>query len=237
MRTRSAAESLATMVCTVSRMIIGGSAGFITMMALPRAAPPTTSRPREVVSVNSSMFARVPGPADFEEIDATISAYFTGVTWEIAATIGIVACPPQVTMFTLFSARCSSRFTAGTTYGPIAAGVRSMSCLLKGASFAAFPRCAPALVASKTTSMSAKPSSAMRPSMPSCVVGMPRRAARASPSEAGSMPTIAPISSVSLRRITLNMRSVPMLPGPIMATRVFVMPLLLPRLPAPSRAR
>ena len=32
-----------------------------------------TSMAREVVSVNSSMLARVPGPADFEEIDATIS--------------------------------------------------------------------------------------------------------------------------------------------------------------------
>ncbi len=55
-------------------MISGGSAGFSTMIALPRVAPPTTSSPREVVTVNSSMLARVPGPADFEEIDATISA-------------------------------------------------------------------------------------------------------------------------------------------------------------------
>ena len=33
---------------------------------------------REVVSVNSSMLARVPGPADLLEIEATISAYGTG---------------------------------------------------------------------------------------------------------------------------------------------------------------
>jgi hypothetical protein len=29
---------------------------------------------REVVSVNSSMLARVPGPADFDAMEATISA-------------------------------------------------------------------------------------------------------------------------------------------------------------------
>ncbi len=46
------------------------------------------------------MFARVPGPAEREEIDATISAYATGVTDATAATIGIVACPPHVTMLT-----------------------------------------------------------------------------------------------------------------------------------------
>ena len=46
---------------------------------------------------------------------------------ETAATIGIVACPPQVTMLTFVASRCSSRLTAGTTYGPIAAGVRSIS--------------------------------------------------------------------------------------------------------------
>ena len=52
----------------------GGSAGFRTITALPRAAPPTTSNAFDVVSVNSSMFARVPGPADREAIDDTISA-------------------------------------------------------------------------------------------------------------------------------------------------------------------
>ena len=59
---------------TVSRMIIGGSAGLSTMIALPLAAPPTSSRPFAVVAVNSSMLARVPGPALFEAIEATISA-------------------------------------------------------------------------------------------------------------------------------------------------------------------
>jgi hypothetical protein len=39
--------------------------------------------------------------------------------------MGIVACPPQVTIFTLGWSRWLSRFTTGTQYGPIAAGVRS----------------------------------------------------------------------------------------------------------------
>ena len=44
------------------------------MIALPRAAPPSSSRPREVVAVNSSMLLRVPGSADALAIVATISA-------------------------------------------------------------------------------------------------------------------------------------------------------------------
>ena len=59
---------------TVSRMIIGGLTGLRMMMALPRAAPPTCSMACAVVSVNSSMLARVPGPAEREAIEATISA-------------------------------------------------------------------------------------------------------------------------------------------------------------------
>src|ERR1700722_2994860 len=84
---------------TVSRMRSGGSAGLRMMTALPRLAPPTDSMARAVVSVNSSMLARVPGPAEREEIDATISAYATVVTDATAATTGMVAWPPQVTMF------------------------------------------------------------------------------------------------------------------------------------------
>src|SRR5689334_7072816 len=82
----------------VSRMIIGGSAGFRMMIALPFSAPPIVSTPAEVVRVNSSMLARVPGPAEADETEATISAYDTGVTRETALTIGIVAWPPQVIM-------------------------------------------------------------------------------------------------------------------------------------------
>ncbi len=59
--------------CTVSRMISGGSAGLMIMMALPAAAPPTFSMPLAVVRVNSSIFLRVPGPADLLLTVATIS--------------------------------------------------------------------------------------------------------------------------------------------------------------------
>src|ERR1700722_12802988 len=210
---------------TVSRMISGGSAGLRMMMALPRRAPPTVSMAREVVSVNSSMFARVPGPADLEAIDATISAYSTSVTRDMAATIGMVACPPQVTMLMFGASRCLPRLTAGTTNGPIAAGVRSISRLPNGASLAALATCALADVASNTTPISSNPARAINPSTPSAVVGTFSRAARASPSEAGSMPTIAPISKFCDRRITLIIRSVPILPDPITATfvrRMFV---------------
>src|SRR5262245_51943793 len=75
--------------------------------------------------------------------------------------------------------------------------------------------------------ISAKPGRATRPSTPSGVVGMPRRAARARPSEAGSMPTMAPISSTSDRRETLIIRSVPILPEPMMATLVRAIGLFL----------
>ena len=57
----------------VSRMISGGSAGLITMIALPCWAPPTISTPLAVVRVNSSMFLRVPGPTDLLLTVATIS--------------------------------------------------------------------------------------------------------------------------------------------------------------------
>jgi hypothetical protein len=85
----------------VSCIMIGGSAGLRTMMALPRRAPPMSSTPRAVVLVNSSMFCRVPGPAEGEATLATISAYSTSTTRETAWTIGIVACPPQVISETL----------------------------------------------------------------------------------------------------------------------------------------
>ena len=55
------------------------------------------------------------------------TAYGAGVTRATAATIGIVAWPPQVTMFRSGASTCCSRLTAGTTNGPMAAGVRSMT--------------------------------------------------------------------------------------------------------------
>jgi hypothetical protein len=59
--------------CTVSRIISGGSAGLMMMMALPFLAPPTFSTAPAVVRVNSSMFLRVPGPALLLDTVATIS--------------------------------------------------------------------------------------------------------------------------------------------------------------------
>ncbi len=104
---------------TVSRMIIGGSTGLRMMIALPRVPPRRPRRrPRDVVWVNSSMLARVPGPAERDATEATISAYGTGVTRETACTIGIVACPPQVIIETFGAAMCSRRFTGGQTIGP-----------------------------------------------------------------------------------------------------------------------
>ena len=72
-------------------MIIGGSTGLSRMIALPRVAPPTSRSPAAVVAVNSSMFARVPGPADRDATEATISAYGTSTIALTAATIGTVA--------------------------------------------------------------------------------------------------------------------------------------------------
>ena len=68
------ASGALTSAKTVSRIISGGSAGLRMMIALPRLAPPTSTMAAEVVSVNSSMLARVPGPADLEAMEATISA-------------------------------------------------------------------------------------------------------------------------------------------------------------------
>ena len=70
----SGRPSETTSASTVSRMMSGGSAGLRMMIALPRAAPPTAVMAADVVSVNSSMLARVPGPADRDAIEATISA-------------------------------------------------------------------------------------------------------------------------------------------------------------------
>ena len=104
-------------------------------------------------------------------------------------------------------------------YGPMAAGVRSTMRMpgFRLRRKASFFTCAPALVASNTMSMSSNTGSRARPSTPSCVVATPMRAARARPSEAGSMPTIAPISMCLPWRRILIIRSVPMLPLPTMA--------------------
>ena len=104
----------------VSRMIIGGSTGLSTMIALPRGVPPSSRTARLVVCVNSSMLARVPGPADLEATDATISAYATGTTDDTACTIGTVAWAPQLIMLMFIASTCSRKFTGGETSGPTA---------------------------------------------------------------------------------------------------------------------
>src|SRR5205085_2038091 len=90
-------------------------------------APPMVSTPRAVVLVNSSMLARVPGPAETDATEATISAYGTSQARDTAYTIGIVAWPPQVIMLTFGAERCSRRLAGGITAGPTAAGVRSIA--------------------------------------------------------------------------------------------------------------
>src|SRR5690606_13072034 len=143
----------------------------------------------------------------------------------MAAMMGTVACPPQVTILMLGASRLSSRFTTGTVYGPMAAGVRSITLMPCSCSSALWRAWAPALVASNTMRMSWKLGSFSSPSIPSWVVGTPSRAARARPSELGSIPTMAPMLRYLLWRSTLIIRSVPILPEPIMATAIlgFVM--------------
>ena len=187
------------------------------MIALPLAAPPISSSARAVVRVNSSMFCRVPGPADRDATVETISAYGTVAARLTAATIGTVAWPPQVIMFTFGASRCWSRFTVGTTFGPRAAGVRSIAVMPSSASTCACRTCTYALVASKTRSMSAACSRTQ--SMPVSGASIPSALALVSPSLAGSMPTRATRSSTS-DRISLIIRSVPMLPEPMIAHRV-----------------
>src|SRR5215207_6876864 len=197
---------------TVLRIRIGGSAGLRMMIALPWAAPPTSSRERAVVRVNSSMFWRVPGPAEREATVETISAYGTGLAEATAATIGAGAWPPQVIRFMLGASRCSVRLTVGTTGGPSRAGVRSMAVMPAAASRGALAACTRALVASKARSIS--PPWTSTQSIPEAVASTPSSRARARPSEAGSMPTRARSSSEG-ERSSLAIRSVPMLPDPM----------------------
>jgi hypothetical protein len=75
--------------------------------------------------------------------------------------------------------------------------------------------CALADVASKT--MSGSSSCASSQSTPSALASRPIRAARRSPSDVGSTPTMNRGSTMSLRRFSLYIRSVPMFPDPTMA--------------------
>jgi len=74
------------------------------------------------------MFCLVPGPALFEAIVETISAYATSLTRSMAWTTGTVPWPPHVIMFTLFVTSVRSfMLTTGTASGPTAAGVMSIA--------------------------------------------------------------------------------------------------------------
>src|ERR1039457_5874917 len=161
------------------------------------------------------MLALVPGPAERDAMEDTISAYGTLTTWLTAFTIGVVACPPQVIMFTLTASAFTSRLTGGQTYGPIAAGGRSTATMPASAYRGALAAWARALVASNTISRSGSWRSSQ--STPSWLAARPIRASRCSPSDAGSTPTMYRGSTAPPRRSSLNIRSVPMLPGPTMA--------------------
>ena len=150
-------------------------------MALPRTAPPTSSTARDVVCVNSSMFARVPGPADFDATDATISAYGTGTTDDTACTIGTVACAPQLIRLRFGAPMCSRKFTGGQTNGPTAAGVRSIAVMPAAAYRGALALCALADVASNTTDGSGSCCSSQ--STPPADAAIPNERARSMPSD------------------------------------------------------
>ncbi len=109
---------------------------------MPVLAPPTLSSARAVESVNSSMLARVPGPAERAEIVETISAYGSSVVAAIAATTGTVACAPQVTRLTSVASGWASMLTAGITAGPSPAGVRSIEKMPRSARSRACSACA-----------------------------------------------------------------------------------------------
>ena len=100
----------------------------------------------------------------------------------------------------------------------MAAGVKSITRTACFCSISLFLICAAAEVASNTMLTSLNSGSLTKPSTPSAVIAAPIRLARANPSEFGSIPTMATHLSDLLLRMILIMRSVPILPEPIMAT-------------------
>ena len=176
-------------------MISGGSAGLSTMIALPRRAPPTVSIARAVVSVNSSMLALVPGPADRDEIDATISAYATGATdgdRRHDRDGGLAAAGHHVDL-----AGVAVRVEVDRRHHERPERGRGQ---VDDADVVRRQRLGVGLVRRRRRRVEHHPDLAeagqgQQPSTPSAVVATPSRAARASPSEAGSMPAIARIRS------------------------------------------
>src|SRR2546423_12799603 len=97
--TADGSKSPSGMAYTVLRIIMGGSAGLRMMIAFPRCAPPITAKAVDVVSVNSSIFFLVPGPAERLAVVLIISAERTGGTPPPAEVIGGVARPPPGNTF------------------------------------------------------------------------------------------------------------------------------------------
>ena len=201
----------------VSRMISGGSAGLRMMIALPRSAPPSTSTADDVVRVNSSMLARVPGPAERDATVATISAYGTvDRPRRRRSTIGMVAWPPQVTMLTFISSRCSVEVDDRDHVRPDAppASGRRPGCPPRGSAGALrdvgvgrrrLEHDVGQLVAARAASRRPR----RRPR---------RRAGGRAPDPRcrGRSPTMQR-GSITSDRSSLNIRSVPMLPDPTIA--------------------
>src|SRR4051794_3216559 len=102
----------------------------------------------------------------------------------------------------------------GTTYGPMAAGVRSIAWMPACSYRGALSRWTYAYVASKTRSGFSDCDSSQ--STPSALASRPASRARCSPSDAGSTPIIQR-GSIELLRNSFASRSVPMLPEPTMA--------------------
>src|SRR4051794_12138176 len=102
----------------------------------------------------------------------------------------------------------------GTTYGPMAAGVRSIAWMPACSYRGALSRWTYADVASKTRSSCSDCESSQ--STPSALASRPASRARCSPSDAGSTPIIQR-GSIDVLRSSFASRSVPMLPEPTMA--------------------
>ena len=173
-----------------------------------------------MVCVNSSMLARVPGPADLEATDATISAYATGTTDDTACTIGTVAWAPQLIMLMFMASTCSRKFTGGETSGPTAAGVRSTATMPASSSRGAAARCALADVASKTICGSSVAGEQPVHTLGRCLD--PHRPGPLEPVRLDHAHDVLRPRSTSLRW-SFASRSVPMLPGPMMAARALVL--------------
>ena len=197
--------------------MIGGSAGFRMMIALP--SPGAAQRlqrarrgDRELVDVRAR--ARAGRPRRDRRDDLRVRAPGRAPT----APRRSAPSPARRTSpgSTSGASRCSSRFTSGTTAGPSAAGVRSMQRMPRAASSGA---CSHVRVGRRRVERHVTSGcSARNASTPAVGRRDPeRRAPGRGPRTSGSTPT-TPASSSAGFRMTLYIRSVPMLPEPRIAT-------------------